>query len=184
MKVHVGRRGFGGARGWRCGNAPLENVPSIWLTRSTKNSPRATGIWWKRAESQTTIRRFEPLKKSSTPSPKKPPNRGPLPRRGEVWWVRLDPTLGAETRKTRLCLVLTTNIVNQHRRTVVVVPLSSSPAGSPPLLVPLTCEGRTAVAVVDQIRAVTKERFLRRIESISAQELRAVEDGLRTILEL
>ena len=38
--------------------------------------------------------------------------------------------------------------------------------------------------VVDQIRAVTKERFLRRIESISAQQLRAVEDGLRAILEL
>ncbi|HXN94944.1 MAG TPA: type II toxin-antitoxin system PemK/MazF family toxin [Candidatus Acidoferrales bacterium] len=124
------------------------------------------------------------MKKSSTPSPKKPPNRGALPRRGEVWWVRLDPTLGAEIRKTRPCLVLTTNIVNQHRRTVVVIPLSSSPAGSPPLLVPLTCEGRTAVAVVDQIRAVTKERFLRRIESISAQQLRAVEDGLRAILEL
>src|SRR2546422_3502037 len=145
---------------------------SIWLTRSTKNSPRATGIWWRRAESQTTIRRFEPLKKSSTPSPRKPPNRGPLPRRGEIWWVRLDPTLGAEIRKTRPCLVLTTNIVNQHRRTVVVIPLSSSPAGSPPLLVALTCEGRTAVAVVDQIRAVTKERFLRRIESISAQQAR------------
>jgi mRNA-degrading endonuclease toxin of MazEF toxin-antitoxin module len=51
-------------------------------------------------------------------------------------------------------------------------------------LVPLTCEGRTAVAVVDQIRAVTKERFLRKIVSISAQQLRTVEDGLRTILEL
>jgi mRNA interferase MazF len=80
--------------------------------------------------------------------------------------------------------VLTTNIVNQHRRTVVVVPLSSSPSGSPPLLVPLTCEGLAAVAVVDQIRAVTKERFLRRIESISTQQLRAVEDALRAILEL
>jgi len=80
--------------------------------------------------------------------------------------------------------VLTTNIANQHRRTVVVIPLSSSPAGRPPLLVPLTCEGRAAVAVVDQIRAVAKERFLRRIESISAQQLRSVEDGLRAILEL
>jgi mRNA interferase MazF len=80
--------------------------------------------------------------------------------------------------------VLTTNIVNQHRRTVVVIPLSSSPVASPPLLVPLTCEGRTTAAVVDQVRAVTKERFLRKIESVSAQQLSAVEDGLRTILEL
>jgi mRNA interferase MazF len=80
--------------------------------------------------------------------------------------------------------VLTTNIANQYRRTAVVVPLSSSPASSPPLLVPLTCQGRPAVAVIDQIRAVTKERFLDRIESISAQHLRSVEDALRHILEL
>ena len=80
--------------------------------------------------------------------------------------------------------MLTTNIVNQHRRTVVVIPLSSSPISSPPLLVPLTCEGRSSVAVVDQIRAVTKERFLRKIESMSAEQLSAVEDGLRAILEL
>jgi mRNA interferase MazF len=124
------------------------------------------------------------LKKNSTRSPTKALNPGAVPRRGEVWWVRLDPTLGAEIRKTRPCLVLTTNILNHHRRTVVVVPLSSSPASSPPLLVPVTCGGRAAVAVADQIRAVTKERFLRRIESISAQQLRAVEDGLRAILEL
>jgi mRNA-degrading endonuclease toxin of MazEF toxin-antitoxin module len=50
--------------------------------------------------------------------------------------------------------------------------------------VPLTCEGQAAVAVTDQIRAVTKERFLQRIETISAQQLRAVEEGLRVILEL
>jgi mRNA-degrading endonuclease toxin of MazEF toxin-antitoxin module len=37
---------------------------------------------------------------------------------------------------------------------------------------------------VDQIRAVTKERFLRRIETLGAQQMKAVEDGLRAILEL
>jgi mRNA interferase MazF len=81
-------------------------------------------------------------------------------------------------------LVLTTNIVNDHRRTVVVIPLSGAPTASPPLKVLLTCEGCPSVAVVDQIRAVTKERFLRRIESVSTQQLRAVEDAVRAILEL
>ena len=50
-----------------------------------------------------------------------------MPRRGEVWWVRLDPTLGSEIAKTRLCLILSTNILNERRKTVVVIPLSSSP---------------------------------------------------------
>ena len=106
------------------------------------------------------------------------------PRRGEVWWLRLDPTLGAEIRKTRPCLVLTTDVVNEHRRTVVVIPLSTSPTMSPPLLVPVTCQGKTAAAVVDQIRAVAKERLLRRIEELSPAQLREVEEGVRAVLEL
>jgi mRNA interferase MazF len=124
------------------------------------------------------------LKKSSTRSPTGQPNPGAPPRRGEIWWVRLDPTLGGGIRKTRPCLVLTTNVLNDHRRTVVVVPLSSAPQGTPPIQIALTCEGRAAVAVMDQIRAVTKERFLRRIESVNSNRLRNVEDALRAILEL
>lgn len=117
-------------------------------------------------------------------SPTKPPGPGIIPQRGDIWWVRLDPTLGAEIPKTRPCLVLTTNIVNRYRRTVVVIPLSTSPAASPPLLVPLSCKGRHAIAVIDQIRAVSKERLLRRIETVSTKEMRAVEDGVRAVLEL
>ena len=107
-----------------------------------------------------------------------------MPRRGEVWWVQLDPTLGSEIKKTRPCLVVSTNILNERRRTVVVVPLSSSPQASPPLLVPVVCNGRPAVAVLDQIRAVAKERFDRLMGELSTDHMKAVEDGLRQILEL
>jgi mRNA interferase MazF len=106
------------------------------------------------------------------------------PRRGEVWWVRLDPTLGAEIEKTRPCVVVGTNVVNERRRTIVIIPLSSSPQAAPPLLVPVVCEGRRAVAVVDQIRAAAKERFTRRLGDISPEDLTSVEDALRQILEL
>jgi mRNA interferase MazF len=107
-----------------------------------------------------------------------------MPRRGEVWWVRLDPALGSEIRKTRPCLVLSTDVLNEHRRTVVVVPLSSSPQASPPLLVPVTCAGRHAVAVTDQIRAVSKERLESRLGELSPEHLAAIENSLRQILEL
>ena len=107
-----------------------------------------------------------------------------MPRRGEVWWVRLDPTRGSEIAKTRPCLILSTNIVNERRRTVVVVPLSSAPQPGPPLLIPVICAGRKAVAVVDQIRAVAKERLESRIEELATEHLEAVERGLRAILEL
>ena len=111
-----------------------------------------------------------------------------MPQRGEVWWVQLDPSLGSQTGseigKTRPCLVITSNIANTHRRTVVVIPLSSSPRASPPLLVPVSCAGRRSVAVLDQIRAVAKERLQKRLGTLSLKDLAAVEDGLREVLEL
>jgi mRNA interferase MazF len=106
------------------------------------------------------------------------------PKRGEVWWVRLDPTLGSEINKTRPCLILTTNVLNERRRTVVVIPLSSSPHANPPLMVALDCAGRAAVAVVDQIRAVSKDRLDKLITTLSPVELTAVEEALRNVLEL
>ena len=59
-----------------------------------------------------------------------------------------------------------------------------SPEASPPLLVPVTCAGRSVVAVTDQIRAVAKERLEQCMGTISAEDLAGVEDGLRQILEL
>lgn len=107
-----------------------------------------------------------------------------IPRRGEVWWVRLDPTRGSEIKKTHPCLVVGTNVLNERRRTVVIVPLSTAPRSAPPLLVPVMCAGRKAVAVIDQIRAVTKELFTQRMGELSAQDLRSVEEALRLVLEL
>ena len=107
-----------------------------------------------------------------------------MPRRGEIWWVRLDPALGSEIAKTRPCLILSTNVVNERRRTVVVVPLSTGPRSSPPLLVPVHCAGRKVVAVTDQIRAVAKERLQELVGEISPSDMEAVEAGVLRILEL
>ena len=105
-------------------------------------------------------------------------------RRGEIWWVRLDPTLSSEIAKTRPCVILSGDVFNRLRRTVVVVPLSSSPAASAPLLVAVQCDGREAVAVTDQIRAISKQRLERRMGELSAQHLQAIERGVRDVLEL
>jgi mRNA interferase MazF len=106
------------------------------------------------------------------------------PRRGEVWWVRLDPTLGSEIAKTRPCVILSGNVFNRLRRTVVVLPLSTSPQPSAPLLVPVRCDGREVVAVTDQIRAIAKQRLDRRMGELLSEDLEAVEQGVREVLEL
>jgi mRNA interferase MazF len=104
------------------------------------------------------------------------------PRRGEMWWVALDPTLGSEAAKTRPCVVLSRDAVNQHRRTVVVVPLSSASSAHPPISVSVSCGGKPAVAVVDQIRAIAKQRLRSRIGLLSESEMEAIGQALRQIL--
>jgi mRNA interferase MazF len=106
------------------------------------------------------------------------------PRRGEVWWAALDPTMGSEIAKTRPCVIITRDLVNRHRRTVVVVPLSSSPKERPPILIAVNCAGKEAVAVVDQIRAIAKERLQSRIGILAEPEMEAIGDALQQVLEL
>jgi mRNA interferase MazF len=107
-----------------------------------------------------------------------------MPRRGEIWWVRLDPAVGSEINKTRPCVVISSSVLNQHRRTAVIVPLSSSPRAAPPVMVSVQCAGRPVVAMIDQVRAIARERLADRIELMSAKHLGAIEDALREILEL
>ena len=107
-----------------------------------------------------------------------------IPERGDIWWVALDPALASEIRKTRPCIVISVKALNERRRTVIVVPLSSSPKASPPVLIPISCEGRPAVAVSDQIRAVAKERLRSRLGVVATDEMAALEDGLKQIMQL
>jgi len=105
-------------------------------------------------------------------------------RRGELWWVALDPVVGSEIAKTRPAVVLTSDVINELRRTVVVIPLSSSPTARPPLTIPVMCGERRAVAVIDQVRAVSKERLRRLIGAVTPTELQELEHAVRRVLDL
>ena len=98
--------------------------------------------------------------------------------------MSLDPTQGAEIQKTRPCLVLTTNVLNRLRNTVVVVPFSTAARAHPPITVPVTCQGKDVVAVVDQVRAVAKHRLRSKIEEATGETLNAVTSALAQILEI
>jgi mRNA interferase MazF len=105
-------------------------------------------------------------------------------RRGDIWWVNLDPTRGSEIRKTRPAVVITADALNRARHTIVVVPLSTGPEPRPPIVVATPSAGARAVAVCDQLRAIDKRRLGRASGRLSAADLRIVEDGIRRILEL
>ena len=105
--------------------------------------------------------------------------------RGDVYWVELDPTRGAEIAKTRPCFVLSATEINQHRKTVVVIPLTitATPA-APPLLIAIPSTGATSKARIEHIRAVDKSRLQRKLGKLSVQDLHAAEEALRRVLRL
>jgi len=105
-------------------------------------------------------------------------------KRGNVFWVNLDPTVGSEIRKKRPCVIIGATPINKARRTVIVLPLSSSGSPRPPIAVEVECLGRKAIAVIDQIRAIDKSRLLEQAGSLSKTDLETIERALRVVLGL
>ncbi len=98
--------------------------------------------------------------------------------RFDVFLISLDPTRGSEIRKTRPCLVISPDEMNDHIRTVIVAPMTTR--GQPyPSRVPCTFQGKRGQVVLDQIRTVDKTRLARRLGAISARVRRKVLDALQ-----
>jgi mRNA interferase MazF len=105
-------------------------------------------------------------------------------RRGEVWWVQLDPSRGSEINKTRPCVIVSSDKANVRRRTVMVVPLSTAPKAYPPFTVEVHCVGKKVSAIVDQMRAVSKERIVQKMDDLEPADMTAIETAIRMILEV
>jgi len=105
-------------------------------------------------------------------------------KRGDVYWVDLDPTRGSEIRKMRPCVLVGATPINQARRTVVVVPLSTAGKPRPPIAVPVFRLEKQVVAVCDQIRAVDKARLIKEAGSMSKEDMARLDVGLRQVLSL
>ena len=105
--------------------------------------------------------------------------------RGSVWWVNLDPTQGAEIKKIRPCVLVAATPINQARRTVLVVPLYSSDSPPhPPVTVKVSCMGKNALAVCDQLRAVDKTRLTDWIEVMDQESLDSICKALQQVLSI
>ena len=85
--------------------------------------------------------------------------------RFDVFLIRLDPTQGREIRKTRPCLIISPDEMNQHIDTVIIAPMTTK--GRPyPTRVPVRFKGKSGQIVLDQIRTVDKSRLVKRVGKI------------------
>lgn len=93
--------------------------------------------------------------------------------RGEVYLVQLDPTRGSEIRKTRPCVVISPDDLNQHLRTVMVAPMTTR-GQVYPWRVRCRFQGRAGFVAIDQLRAVDAERLVRRLGQLGPATLASV----------
>src|SRR5215212_1106453 len=98
---------------------------------------------------------------------------GPAISRGQVYLVRLDPTLGSEIKKTRPCLVVSPDELNEHLRTVIVAPMTTG-GQAYPWRVSCRFQGRNGFVATDQLRTVDIERLARRLGRLAPNSLAAV----------
>ena len=92
---------------------------------------------------------------------------GRPPRRDEVWLVSLDPTQGVEIQKTRPCLVISPDEMNQHLRTVIIAPMTTV-VRPYPTRIPIRFRGKHGQVVLDQLRAVDRQRLLRKLGAVAS----------------
>jgi mRNA interferase MazF len=88
-------------------------------------------------------------------------------RRFDVFLVAWDPTLGSEIRKTRPCLVVSPDTMNEHLNTAIVAPMTTK-GRKYPSRVACTFQGKSGMVVLDQIRTVDRVRLVKRLGMLSA----------------
>ncbi len=102
------------------------------------------------------------------------------PRRDEVWLIARDPSQGAEIRKTRPCLVVSPDEMNEPLPTVVVAPMTTT-IRSYPTRVNVTFGGKRGQVALDQLRAVDRQRLVRKLGDIRAK---AAQEVSRILVEM
>ncbi len=100
-------------------------------------------------------------------------------KRHEVWLVNLDPSVGSEIRKTRPAVIVSPDELNEHLNTVIVVPLTSGRAYA--FRVETCVRRRKGVAALEKVRAIDKNRLVRRLAVLDRPTQARLHAGLSAL---
>jgi mRNA interferase MazF len=112
-----------------------------------------------------------------------------VPKRGELYLVNFDSTIGSEMQKTRPALIIQNDIANAHSPVTIVAAITTYNGGK---LYPTEVEieapagglDRDSVILLNQVRTIDKQRLIRRIGSLDAHSMVQVAEALRLSLGL
>ena len=91
-------------------------------------------------------------------------------KRGEVWLINLDPTVGSEIQKARPCVVISPPEMHDHLHTILAAPMTTG--GKPaPFRIPISFGEKEGLILLDQIRAIDKTRLVKRMGGVSPATL-------------
>jgi mRNA interferase MazF len=99
----------------------------------------------------------------------------------EVYWISLDPTQGSEMAKTRPCVIVSPNEMNQFLKTVVIIPITSTTKDYP-WRVGCSISNREGSIAADQIKVADVARIGSKIGKLSKGEISKLKDVLQKML--
>ena len=105
-------------------------------------------------------------------------------KRGEVWWVNFDPSVGGEIAKKRPAIVVSNDAANKFLNRVQVVPLTSNVDRLYPGEAYVMLNRKQCKAMADQQTTVSKLRLMEKEGTLSDEDLQRLEQAVRTQLDL
>ena len=94
-------------------------------------------------------------------------------RRGEVYLVNLEPTVGSEIKKNRPCVILSPDEMNKYIRTIIIAPMTTK-VRNYKSRVEISFDGKQGQVMLDQIRTIDKQRLIKKLGTLSNKEIKEV----------
>ena len=105
-------------------------------------------------------------------------------KRGEVWWINFDPSMGGEIKKKRPAVIVSNDAANKFLNRVQFVPLTTNVDALYPSEAYVTLKGRRSKAMADQLTTVSKLRLINKEGLVSMSDMAGIERAIKTQLDL